>query len=691
MKRFFLPFFFCCLLAMTLACRFLNQGATPAGTTPTPFSPPNPATPTEPPIANVTAGPTELRPSTTPLPLATKTPPPARTPDPWPSPLPPLKPFDPWQADANVQQAVEQLTNLALPERDDVALAIAFNGYVGPEPTRPAVTQPLEVGEQAIFNILNSDTNEIETMQAQLWAVSDHAYFWFDNDLAQPRQNDLAEATAGFDQIYEQDRAAFGPESSPGIDGDSRIHIVNAAPSVLCADAFFCGLAGYFSSSDTLPAGVYAASNEREMFVMNGDLFGTFEYLDVLAHEFRHAIEHNYDQNDQDWEVEGSAMLAEDLAGFPNDPVERANDFLTHTDQPLTTWTEGDSYPYYGAGYILNRYIYDRLGPADYLRFATHPANGLAAIDALDLGFSGQQVWLDWLVALAIHDRPNAPANYQFGVDGLNRATMNQVSQYPANFNVTVNQYAADYIRLTGNQEVTLSFTGNAFVPALDSLPASGQGMWLSGRSNQSDVRLTHAFDLGEVSQATLHYAVYHDIEYSYDFGYVAISLDGGQSWQGLEAANMQDRNDDPSDSAFTDHFYTGRSEQWRNEQIDLSPYTGREVLIRFEYITDPILTFGGLAIDNIAIPEIGFYDDAESPTAGWQAEGFVWTTAYIPQQWHLQLVTFPAGTPTLTPLILTPNQTLTLPLSLSDEAILIVAATAPNTLELGHYRLEIR
>lgn len=675
---------------MVLACRFVEQGLAPAGaTTPTPFSPSTASpSPTGPPISHVTAGPTGAVPATPTIPV-TKTPPPAGTTNPWPTPLTPLKPFDSWQANGAVQQALEQLNSLNLPERDDVALAMAYNGYVGPEPTRPVVTQPLPIGQRDNFNILNSESNEIETIQAELLAVSDHAYFWFDTDAGQPRQNDLDEAAAGFDQIYELNRASFGPENSPGIDGDSRIHIVNASPAVLCVDSFFCGLAGYFSSADTLPAGVYATSNEREMFVMNADLFATFEYLDVLAHEFRHAIEHNYDENDQDWEVEGSAMLAEDLAGFPADPVDRANDFLTHSDQPLTTWTDGDSYPYYGAGYILNRYIYDRLGPADYLRFATHPANGLAAIDALDLSFSGQELWRDWLVALAIHDRPNAPAIYQFGVAGLNRVTMNQVNQYPANFNVTVNQYAADYIRLTGNQEVTVSFTGNAFVPILDILPASGQGMWLSGRSNQSDARLTHSFDLSNVNTATLHYAVYHDIEYSYDFGYVAISTDGGQSWQGLQATNMQDKGDDPSDSAFTDYFYTGRSEQWHNEQIDLSPYTGREILIRFEYITDPILTFGGLAIDNIAIPEIGFYDDAENPTEGWQAEGFVWTTAYIPQQWHLQLVTFPAGTPTITPLTLSPDQTLSL--DLSNEAVLIIAATAPTTLELGHYRVEIR
>ena len=62
--------------------------------------------------------------------------------------------------------------------------------------------------------------------------------------------------------------------------------------------------------------------------------------------------------------------------------------------------------------------------------------------------------------------------------------------------------------------------------------------------------------------------------------------------------------------------------------------------MIRFAYVTDPILTKGGIGIDNIAIPEIGLYDDVESSLEGWTAEGFERVTATIPQQWHLILIT---------------------------------------------------
>jgi hypothetical protein len=200
---------------------------------------------------------------------------------------------------------------------------------------------------------------------------------------------------------------------------------------------------------------------------------------------------------------------------------------------------------------------------------------------------------------------------------------------------------------------------------------------------------------LANVTAATLHYAVYHEIEAGYDFAYVTISTDGGQTWQALETAAMQgtDPADNPGDSAFTKRFYTGNSDGWIEETADLTPYVGQTIQIRFDYITDPILTFGGLALDNISIPEIGFYDDVEQDN-GWAAVGFVRVTGYVPQQWHLQLISFPEGRPIVELLALTADNTLTisLPLNRDDRRrpILIIAASAPMTLEAAHYELKV-
>ncbi|MCI0393609.1 MAG: immune inhibitor A [Chloroflexi bacterium] len=699
------------LLALSgLACQTL-LGGRPTASPVTPGWTPVAATPV--------AGATEVQVEVTPSPTFTGVPAQTRTATApsgaptadsgqsgaWPTPVGLPEPFAATAVSAAQQQSFDLLVAANPPERDDLELARAYqgwNGELGPVATAAA---PLEVGVRQQINVLNHDNNTITPIEAELRAVGEHAYFWFDTGPGsfEPDAGDLANTRDAFDGIYEQSVAIFGPESNPGVDGDSRVHVVNASPLALCqvtlGTADQCGLAGYFSSFDGIPATVDPMSNAREMFVMNADYFGSNFYLNVLAHEFRHMIEDNYDQGDTDWEAEGSAMLAEELLGFSGNGVARANLFLTNPDQQLNRWTDQDTIPYYGQGYLFNRYIYDRLGQELYRQFAASPDSGLMAIDSVatanGLDITGQGLWLDWLVALGIHGRPNAPEEYQFQTSGLDMASMLPVTNFPSAYETTVRQYGADYFRLRGDEEVNVQFTGSTLAPLLDVAAASGEHMWLANRANYSHMRLTRSVDLTGVEEATFYYDVYHDIEAGYDFAYLFVSQDGGQTWQSLTAEHMQGLQpaDDPSDSALAERFYTGRSQQWQSEIVDLTPFAGQVIQLRFVYVTDPILTFGGLAVDNLAIPEIGFYDDAEQPVEGWLAEGFARVATAVPQQWHLTLITFPNGEPVIAQESVPGGQSFTRPLSLADsegEAILIVAASAPMTLELGHYRLEI-
>lgn len=601
------------------------------------------------------------------------------------------------------QTAAELESNLA-PARDDVVLAQAYKGLTAVPDPKPLVTDSLAVGTRQQINILNTSLNIVNNVTMELLAVSDHAYFWFDSSpgLSWPTDELLLATAKAFDDIYEQNREHFGLENSPGIDGDPRIHIMNASPVTVCdttAANPTCGLGGYYASNNTLPRAVDPYSNERDMFVMNGSLFGNVRYLDVLGHEFRHMIEDNYDTNDWDWEVEGSAMLAEDLLGYSGDPIGRANQFLLNPDQQLNRWTDDNTTPYYGQGYLLNRYLYTRLGPELYRDFATDPEPGFLALDRLaaedNLPFTGQSLWLDWLVALAIHDQTDVPSEYSLGAP-VNIVTLERLPSVASDLNFTVHQYAADYYDLAGEGEAMVTFLGSNHAPLLKALPLSGERMWVANRANFSQASLTRTFDLSNVGEARLHYAVYHEIEVGYDFAYVAVSTDGGQTWQGLTAASMQgtESADNPSDSALTERFYTGNSDGWIEETVDLTPYVGHAIQIRFEYVTDPILTFGGLALDNIRIPEIGFYDDVDGEN-GWTANGFVPATGYVPQQWHVQLITFDQGEPVVETLSLAPDNSVSfsVPLPSGDgrRPILIVAAAAPMTLEPAHYQLTVK
>lgn len=594
--------------------------------------------------------------------------------------------------------AAELTTNLPL-ERDPAALARAYMGVTAVATQTAPQDQPLAVGARQQFKVLNIDSITIETIDAELMAVGEHAYLWFEQspDLPAPSAADLQYTAVSFDQIYNQVRDIFGSEANPGIDGDPRVYILNASPLTIC-DAEPCGLLGYFSGSDSLPVSIDPQSNEHEMFVMNGRYFGTNGFLDTLTHEFRHMIEANYDNSDIDWAVEGSAMLAEDLLGYTSDPISRANLFLSQPDQQLNMWPEDNTVPHYGQGYILNRYIYNRLGPDLYREFATSPETGLDAVTAVaqahNLGFDGESLFLDWLAALAIHDQPGAGKEYSLR-DGVETAAMTAVSA-PYTTDTAVSQYAADYYQLpTNDGDLTLSFEGSAQTALIPVQPVSGEHMWLTNRANYSQAQLTRAFDLRGVDKATLQYAVYYDIERGYDFAYVAASTDGGQTWQGLRAPHMQgsDPAHDPSDAAFTDYFYSDSSGGWQKETIDLTPFAGQEILLRFEYVTDPILTHNGLALDDLRIPEIGFRDDAESDQ-GWQANGFVRATGYIPQTWHVLLIQSVDGRFVVQELALADGRSLPAtaisPQPGAPAPILIVAATAPMTLNPASYQLTI-
>lgn len=595
--------------------------------------------------------------------------------------------------------AAAELAATVPPARDDMRLAQAYRGLTAvPEPAKLAT--PYAVGDRESFNVPDVVNNLVNTIDAQLYAVSDHAYFWFDTgpNTFVPDAAGLERAAAEFDLIYDDVIRHFGPEDNPGIDGDARVHIVHAASSALCGTVGGC-VAGLVNSVDTVPALVDPRSNEREMFVMNIDQFDSDFYYGVLAHEFRHMIEDNYDDADTDWEKEGSATLAAELLGLPSGALSRGTQFLSAPDQQLNSWTDDGTAPYYGMGYLLSRYVFDQLGEDLYREIAMSPLPGLLAVEqvarANGRDLTADDIWFDWQTALALIGAPGTPPEYRFESTGMPRAAATAVNSSLAGFETTVQQYAADYYDLPEDQAVTVSFTGSTQAPLIGTIPASGASFWYAQRANGSNPRLTRTVDLRDVSSATLNYSVFSDIEEGYDFGYVAVSTDGGQVWQPLTAANMQglEPTHNPAGSAFTERFYTGRGDAWVSETVDLTPFAGQEILLRFEYVTDAILTYGGFAIDDISIPEIGFYDDAESLDAGWQAEGFTRATAYLPQNWHLRLITFENGVPVVQDVALSEDQTAVFDVPAGDgsgRAMLIVAASAPLTLEPAHYGLDI-
>jgi immune inhibitor A len=495
------------------------------------------------------------------------------------------------------------------------------------------------------------------------------------------------QAAAVFDDVYTRDRDRFGTEPNPGIDGDPRVYILHTSSARMGS-----GAGGYQDDSSELPKAAFTHSNEHELFVMNTDYLtpGSGGYAGTLAHEFQHMIHGNYDPSDEDWVLEGSAVYAEDALDFQGDPQGYSASYLGEPDALLNA---GVGTVDYGYGFLFVRYVASRFTP-DFVRdWLQHPEDGLRGLDAA-LKAAGENVTSTdvlegWVVANLIGGNARAPREYQYDRLDFSPVTPAPLGSLPATQQTTVNQHAADYYSLEAARDLQVEFNGSTKVRPIPASPHSGDHYWWSGRSNKSDITLTHEVDLSGVSTATLRYWAWFDIEEGWDYGYVVVSTDGGKTWQGLATPAMT--NYDPQKRTYTERFYTGNSGgAWVEEKADLTPFARKKILLRFEYITDAEVTQSGLAIDDLSIPEINYYHDAETD-GGWQAAGFNRVTAYLPQEWSLQLVTVAGGVPQVQAIQLTDGTRASFDAPASSRAVLIVTALAPTTIEPATYELSVK
>jgi len=205
---------------------------------------------------------------------------------------------------------------------------------------------------------------------------------------------------------------------------------------------------------------------------------------------------------------------------------------------------------------------------------------------------------------------------------------------------------------------------------------------------------LTRAFDLSEVESVTLEFWTWYDIEENWDYAYVEVSTDGGQTWEILQAPSTTDYN--PNGNSFG-WAYTGMSgggeePRWIREEVDLSDYVGGEVLIRFEYITDDAVNHPGFTVDDIWIPELDYDYDAES-VDGWEAEGFIRMENILPQRWIVQVIEIAGWETRVHRLELDEGGKgeYLIDAGEVDEVVLVISALAPSTTEVAAYEYEVR
>jgi len=225
------------------------------------------------------------------------------------------------------------------------------------------------------------------------------------------------------------------------------------------------------------------------------------------------------------------------------------------------------------------------------------------------------------------------------GLAGRPRST--RVTALPYTLTDALAPYGAAYLEIPSTEgDVVIEFSGAPASSLAAQPPFEGAWEWWSNRGDLIDSRLTREVQLPARDQLTLAFRLWYDTERGYDFCYVEVSADSGKTWRILQGQHSSALNDSGLSfgQAYTGRSGAGQNAGWVEEQIDLTPYAGRSVLLRFEYVTDDAFNADGVGIDSISIPEIGFFDGAESGDGGWIAEGFVPTRNVVVPRYSVRV-----------------------------------------------------
>jgi hypothetical protein len=607
--------------------------------------------------------------------------------------------------DSSVEAAVETLMvmeDTIVPENNPNELAERLGGVFNIPETLPPPDSYYQVGDTRQFWISNYDTDERWMIKATLHALTEHAYFWIE-DGVRFDEGDLQLLAEEFEQqIHPTNQAFFGSEWNPGIDNDPHLYIVyarNLGGNIL----------GYFSSADEMHPLVHEYSNAGEIFYISADNtdLGDEQTYGVLAHEYQHMIHWSLDRNESLWLNEGFSELAYFMNGYS--AIGHEWSFIYDPDHQLNDWPNDPNatYPYYGAAFLFTTYLLDRLGEDVTKAIVAHPENGLPSIDLVleDLGvkdaLTGEQltandVVLDWTLANFLKDSWIADGRYNISIypDAPQAGETETIWNCGSSEQVRdVHQYGADYILITCPGQHTLHFEGSMFTTLLPENPYSGDYYYWTNKGDSSDMTLTRTFDFSNYSgDLTFEFYTWYDIEKDWDYVYLEASTDGGETWEILVTPSGTPTN--PNGNSFG-WAWTGRSYEygpkWIKESVDISQFSGQEVLLRFEYVTDAAVNGEGMLIDDISIPEIGYFTGFEDGDDGWVSEGFVRVSNILPQTFRLALITNGSQT-TVDYITLDEDNAAEVTFDISDDVddvVLVVMGTTRHTRQLASYHFE--
>jgi hypothetical protein len=118
-----------------------------------------------------------------------------------------------------------------------------------------------------------------------------------------------------------------------------------------------------------------------------------------------------------------------------------------------------------------------------------------------------------------------------------------------------------------------------------------------SGQGNRLDNHVTAQNSIGVIEGDILTFYCWYNIENNWDYAYVEISTDGGNTFFSIPGNITTDYNPNGTNRG---NGITGSSGGWVEGIFDLSDWVGENMFLRFRYITDQWYYYEGFYVDDI-------------------------------------------------------------------------------------------
>jgi hypothetical protein len=384
-----------------------------------------------------------------------------------------------------------------------------------------------------------------------------------------------------------------------------------------------------------------------------------FLYEGVFAHEYQHLLESYEDPGESSWANEGMSDMAIDFTNYgdPSVPITDIH-FDSHIqcflgylgvltpanpnpreggpENSLTLWGDQTDHESeilcdYGAAYSFMEWLQSHYGTpfiSALHREDLHGLEGLQAVlDDRAAGTTTTQVIDRWAAAMLLDGvlddgsslRGGNPVDYQVtaldAIVNLGIADAYSTPGAPPNGSDYVQPRTAGGVPIPPGSITSIGFDGVNELPPLPLAwvvdPAEGNPppSLFAGNDDNLDNSIVREVAV-PAGTPSLTFDAQYLLEDGFDYGYVQVSTDGGESYETIPCSNQEEG---PLGSAFN-----GDSGGFVAETCSLEAYAGDTIVVAFREVTDASVHEGGLWIDNVKVDSTVLSDG--STLSGWQS-----------------------------------------------------------------------